>query len=281
LTYDNICKYLAEEYPAQFVRWLLPSETSDIEVLKTELSLEPIRADSLTFLRTANLILHLEFQTQPRSEPPLPLRMLDYWVRLHRQYRLRVEQIAIFLQETTSETAFSDRFVADNTIHRYRIIRMWEQDPAPLLADPALLPLAPLAQTNSPRDLLQQVAAQIATIEESGRQQNVSACTQVLAGLRFERELIRQLFRRDIMRESVIYQEILEEGLQEGLQQGLQQGEAALILRLLNRKFNLLAPELQTKIQQLPIPQLEALAEALLDFSTLDDLTNWFSDRNL
>jgi len=77
LAYDKICKYLAEEYPTEFARWLLAEEITDIQVLKTELSVEPIRADSLTLLQTANQILHLEFQTLPASTPPLPFRMLD------------------------------------------------------------------------------------------------------------------------------------------------------------------------------------------------------------
>lgn len=82
LNYDNACKYLAEKYPAAFVSWLLSVESSQVEVLKTELSLEPIRADAVTFLRAAHQILHLEFQTLPPSNPPLPLRMLDYSLRV-------------------------------------------------------------------------------------------------------------------------------------------------------------------------------------------------------
>jgi predicted transposase YdaD len=68
VAYDNTCKYLAETYPAEFAQWLLKSDTSDIQVLKTELNLEPVRADSVTFLRVANTILHLEFQTLPKSK---------------------------------------------------------------------------------------------------------------------------------------------------------------------------------------------------------------------
>ncbi|NEQ18631.1 MAG: hypothetical protein F6K28_00440 [Microcoleus sp. SIO2G3] len=45
------------------------------------------------------------------------------------------------------------------------------------------------------------------------------SCGGILAGLRFEEDLIRQLFREDIMRESVIYQSIRQEGKQEGLKQ--------------------------------------------------------------
>ena len=165
MNYDNIYKYLAEQYPANFVCWLFSTQATNIQVLKTELSLEPIRADSVTLLQTSNQILHLEFQTLPESDPPIPFRMLDYWVRLHRQYRCPIEQVVVYLKYTTSQSAFVEQFAAANTLHRYRVIRMWEQDPTPLLADDMLLPLAALAQTGSPRALLEQVAARVANIE--------------------------------------------------------------------------------------------------------------------
>jgi predicted transposase YdaD len=62
MSFDNLCKLLAEKHPDRFADWLLgePSTTS-IEVLKTELSIEPIRADSVTLLQTRGRILHLEF----------------------------------------------------------------------------------------------------------------------------------------------------------------------------------------------------------------------------
>jgi predicted transposase/invertase (TIGR01784 family) len=282
LAFDNICKYLAEHYPAEFVRWLLACEISDIQVLKTELSLEPIRADSLTLLQTSNQILHLEFQTLPASNPPLPLRMLDYWVRLHRQYHCHIEQVVVFLKSTTAEAVFIDQFTARNTHHRYRVIRLWEQDPTPLLANTALLPLATLAQADSPNALLTQVATQVDMIEEPHQRESIAACVQVLAGLRFEKSLIRQLFREEIMRESVIYQEILQEGLRQGLQQGLQQAqqqEASLILRLLTRRLGAVDPQIQAQIRQLSIAQLEDLGEALLDFSAATDLVIWLDEH--
>jgi predicted transposase/invertase (TIGR01784 family) len=275
LNYDNACKYLAQKYPRQFARWLLSVDTDDIQVLKTELSLEPIRADSLTFLQTSNQILHLEFQTLPVSNPPLPLRMLDYWMRLHRQYGCHIEQVVLFLKRTTSEVAFTEQFEAVNTRHRYRVIRLWEQDPAPLLANPALLPFATLAQSDSPNTLLEQVAAQVARIESREERANLSACAGVLAGLRFNDNLIRQLLREDIMRESTFYQYIRQEGRQQGIQEGIQEGEVALLLRQLIRRFGTITPQLQEQIRTLSISQLEDLAEAFLEFSNVTDLINW------
>jgi len=280
LAYDNTCKYLAEKYPAAFARWLLSTETTDIQVLKTELSLEPIRADSLAFLQVANQILHLEFQTSPYSEPPISFRMLDYWVRLKRLYwNADIVQVVIYLKSIDSELVFVDQFQNENTSHRYRVIRMWEQDPAPLLANPVLLPLATLAQTDSPRALLQQVAEGVAMIEESRERSQLSTCIQVLAGLKFNQNLIRQLFRGEAMRESVIYQEILEEGKEQGIQQGVKEEALSLVSRLLIRRLGNIAPEVQQQISQLSLVQLEQLAEELLDFSQSTDLTNWLNQQ--
>lgn len=275
MSYDNTCKYLAENYPADFARWLLSSDTSDIEVLKTELNLEPIRADSVTFLQISNQILHLEFQTSPKSTPPLDFRMLDYYTRLKRQYWCDIEQVLIFLQATSSEIVFNTQYVDRKTRHEYRVIRLWEEDPTPLLANPALLPLATLARTDSPQDLLEQVAAAVDMIEERDERQNISACVQVLAGLRFPKNLITQLFREEVMQESVIYQDILQKGLQQGEERGKKKEALELNLRLLTRRFGAIEPEVQQQIRSLSITQLEELAEALLDFSSPSDLVNY------
>jgi predicted transposase/invertase (TIGR01784 family) len=281
LATDNVCKYLAEQYPAEFASWLLSAEVTNIQVLKTELSVEPIRADSLTLLQSANQILQIEFQTLSVSNPPVPFRMLKYWVRLYEEYRCPIEQVVIFLKRTNAPAVFTNTVEDTNTRHQYRVLRIWEQDPAPLLASPALLPLAILAASDSPNTLLEEVAARVAMIEEPQQRLNLSACVSVLAGLRFKEELIRQLFRKDIMRESVIYQEILQEGLQQGRQEGRQEGEVALLMRMLTRRFGSVDTQLQEQLQRLSIPQLEELGEALLDFSQPEDLAAWLNEQGL
>jgi predicted transposase YdaD len=89
----------------------------------------------------------------------------------------------------------------------------------------------------------------------------------------------RQVFREGIMRESVIYQEILQEGEQKGErlgeERGILKGERTVILRQLARRIGDITPELKSQIQSLSLYQLEALADALLDFSSLADLRTW------
>jgi hypothetical protein len=74
---------------------------------------------------------------------------------------------------------------------------------------------------------------------------------------------------------SVAYREIYGLGQREG-----RQAEAStLTQRLLLRRFGPLAIEQQARIQALPLAELEALADALLDFQTAADLTAWLAQR--
>jgi predicted transposase YdaD len=275
MSFDNVCKLLAEKYPADFVRWLTADDARNVKVLKTELSIEPIRADSVIFIQTSSQILHIEFQTLTLSKPGISFRMLDYSVRLKRQYKCPVAQVVIFLQETDDEIARMQEYVDETTTHRYRSIRMWEQDARLFLGNLALLPLAPLCQTDSPRDLLSQVAIKVAKIEERHERQDTAGYTEILAGLRFEKSLIRQLLSEDIMQESVIYQDILHKGEQKGEQQ-----EAFRFLnRQLNRKFGSIDPSIVNRIQALSTEELEVLGEEFLGFTDVSALMAWL-DRS-
>ncbi len=282
MAFDNLCKLLAEKHPERFASWVLGQPIQAATVLRSELSIEPIRADSVTFLSFQSQILHLEFQVKLDSEPPLSLRFLDYWVRLFRLYRIPIVQVLVLLRPPPEGTEIESAFVYGTTHHEYQVVKIWEQDPTPFLNDPALLPLATLSAADSPLQLLQQVALQVGTIESSEQRQELSAYAQLIAGLRFDKALIRQVFQEGIMRESVIYQEILQEGEAKGRVEGETKGRTeealSLVLRQLSRRFGSLSPNTQIQIQSLSLTQIEALGEALLDFSTPDDLTYWLQD---
>lgn len=81
------------------------------------------------------------------------------------------------------------------------------------------------------------------------------------------------------MQQSVIYQEWREEFLQEGRQEGRQEEGQSLILRQLRRCIGEMTPDLQSQVQTLSLAQLEALAEALLDFTAPADLVQWLHQQ--
>ncbi|WP_043996265.1 DUF4351 domain-containing protein, partial [Microcystis aeruginosa] len=72
----------------------------------------------------------------------------------------------------------------------------------------------------------------------------------------------------------------IERGIEQGIERGIEQGierEKTLILRQLKRKLGEINSSLETKIMELSIDDVEALAEALFDFSTVEDLINWLN----
>jgi len=88
----------------------------------------------------------------------------------------------------------------------------------------------------------------------------------------------------DHLRHTRWAQEWIEEGRQEGRQEGETRGRAAeaaaVALRQLSLVCGTLSEATTSRIQALPLAQLEALTEALLGFSGPADLARWFAEQN-
>ena len=276
MAFDNLCKLLAENHPEKFAAWLLGSSgSSPVEVLKTELGLEPIRADSVTFLRTENKILHLEFQTRWKSLPPIPFRMLEYWTRLYRIFELPIVQVVVILTPPSDKTVIENWFRSGNTQHQFNVVKMWEEPTEFFLNDPILLPFATLTQTQSSDRLLNQVRHQVEQLSEPDQRRQVSSYVQLMAGLKYDKEVVRRLFSEGIMRESVIYQEIFQAGEAQGEARGEARGERRMAVRVLSRQFGNLSPSLISQLNELSLEQIEALGDVMVDLISLEDLTHW------
>lgn len=70
-------------------------------------------------------------------------------------------------------------------------------------------------------------------------------------------------------------EEGIELGMQQGIQQGMQQEGFSIVLRLLVRKFSLLPDKEVDLLRSLSVSKLEELSDALLDFSSFDELQRW------
>ncbi|HEX5083365.1 MAG TPA: DUF4351 domain-containing protein [Blastocatellia bacterium] len=70
------------------------------------------------------------------------------------------------------------------------------------------------------------------------------------------------------------------EGREEGLREGLREGVATTVLRQIHRRFGILDAETTSRIRVLPLEKLEQLSDALLDFTSRDDLTAWLSEHS-
>jgi flagellar biosynthesis/type III secretory pathway protein FliH len=70
-----------------------------------------------------------------------------------------------------------------------------------------------------------------------------------------------------------------EQGREQGLQQGRQQGEADLVLKLITRRLGAISSSQEKAVRRLPLRKIEALGEALLDFTSVADLSRWLRNN--
>jgi Domain of unknown function (DUF4351) len=66
---------------------------------------------------------------------------------------------------------------------------------------------------------------------------------------------------------------------EEGLVEGRKKGQLEMALRLLRRRCGALPDTVESKVRTLTVSDLEALGEAVLDFTGLTDLERWLQAR--
>lgn len=64
----------------------------------------------------------------------------------------------------------------------------------------------------------------------------------------------------------------IEQGIEKGIEKGRAQGSASVLLRLLNRRFGPLSPDIIRRLSQSTPEQLEIWAERVLEARTIDEV---------
>jgi predicted transposase YdaD len=81
----------------------------------------------------------------------------------------------------------------------------------------------------------------------------------------------------EIPREDMRHTRLVQDWLAEGRQEGRQEEAASVTLRQLTRRCGPLSESTTAQIQALQIDKLEALVDALLDFTGPADLFTWLA----
>lgn len=79
-------------------------------------------------------------------------------------------------------------------------------------------------------------------------------------------------FKIDELKQTRVYREAREEGREEGREEERRE----IVFMLLNHKFWELSPDNQAQIQTLDFDRLQSLSQAVLGFTDIKDLENWF-----
>ncbi len=220
-------------------------------------------------------------ELQLRYSANLPARMYAYAALATEKYGLPVYPVLVNILPPPASVTIAQRFESSfmglEVRQDYRVINLWEVEAAVVFEQSltALLPFVPILKQGGDVAVVQRALQELRQDEQMFE---LEALLGFFASFVLSAEVVRQIMRWDmaVLRESPWYQEILQEGERRGEEAGIQR-ERQLVFRLLTRRVGDLSPELVTQIQSLTLEQLEALGEALLDFTARTDLETWLT----
>jgi hypothetical protein len=278
--FDRILKSFADEAPALFLRLLgfVPAGVEpDIQPLRPETAPAVVLPDYVAVVRIGSadpIIFHAEFQSNYHQD--VPRDMARYGGSLAWQHQMPVESVLVMLRPDRAPAEIPEVGHYDigvtHTTHPFKVIRIWEIDPTPVLEtnDPKLLPWALLLKSTD---------AQVRGIGSIlARQDDDEAVRRflTLGSLRYNRNSLNEMLGgrkmgliRAILDGSNLVQEERDLAAAEGRAEG-RATEARRFLRLLLRKH---FPEMESLAEIDAISNadvLESIIESVFDASGAD-----------
>jgi len=258
--------------PDAWARWVTQqADVTALEILGSEFQWVSRENDVLMKVHSP---MHGEFlilnELQLRYTNKMPLRMSAYAALAQERYGLPVYPVLVNILPPSSGVVIRNRFESDflglQSRQDFHVINLWEVDAETVFERSldTLLPFVPILKDGGNQQTVRRALVQLQQNEEL-----------------VELESLLGFWDMTVLRESPWYQEIQQEGRQEGEKSGALKEGQSLILRLLTRRIGEVAPEMRLQVQALSLAQLEALGEALLDFSEPADLDEWLRTHSV
>lgn len=299
--HDRLFKELLSTFFIEFLELFLPEITEQIDPNSIRFLQQEYFADLTSgeekiidllvevqqLGATAAFLIHLEAQSF--SEANFARRMFFYFSILHQRYLQGIYPIVVFSfdkpdrQESNRYTVkFGDRTILDFNFEAIQLNRLnWrdylnQQNPvaAALMAKMRI-------ETNDRPKVKAECLRLLATLRlDPARTRLISGFVDTYLRLNTQEE---QVFQSEVGKLETSEQEQImqitttwmEQGIEKGIEQGMRQGERSLVLRLLVRRVGELPEGIRTQIELFSLHEIEALGEALLDFTNLSDLEQW------
>ena len=273
----------------------------DKEILTDVTAGEKYEGDLIAQVKFAGqdtyFLIHIEAQST--SKTSFNRRMFTYFARFHEKFALPIYPIVIFSydrpQRSASkqyEVSFPDLKVLE---FNYQVIQLNRLNWRDFLnqANPvasALMAKMRIEKKDRPKVKAECLRLLVTLNLNPAKMQLISGFVDTYLNLNRSEEI---LFQEEIstfiepIQEGVMQittswmLQGIEQGIKQGIEQGVERGQRSLVMRLIQHKFGKVNSNLASKINNLNGLQLEALGEALLDFSSVGDLINWLEEQYL
>ncbi len=279
MRYDIPLKDLFQQAPQQLLRLLTGFEAE--EWLNVEFPSLKLRKPDLVVRLSNGQLYHLELQS--RNDDEMLWRMLEYFLLIRQHYGIEPLQQVLYVGQ--EKPRFLTSYQSSRLSFHYELVDIRTIDCQPLLQSD-LLPdniLAILCRLDDPTQVLRTLLAKIYQLNNKQSKDmllflaNLSTLRNLSPLLEQEKHnmaleltLEGNIFLQDAYRKGRYFGE--EKGLQKGLQKGLIEGEATVLIRLLEKRFGTLSPEIKQQIMNASLEQLERWTDKLFDLQRLEEL---------
>ena len=295
--HDHVFKELLGEFFADFIDLFFPQvaaylDRSSLEFQPQELFADLTEGDTYEadvvvkarFLdEDSYFIVHLEHQG--RFDRNFDRRMFNYFAQLHRIYQLPVYPIVLFSHRSPREVGdrtycveFSDWEVLR---FNYRAIRLNHLDWRSYADQRNPVASALMAKMKMKRQ--ERPLVKVECLRQMARLRLNPAQARMISGfvdlyLRLEGQE-QAVFQAELDKlegnEKGVVMEVVTSWMEEGIERGRQQEGRSIVLLLLEQRVGALSEPTKARIATLSLSQIEALAIALLNFSTPGELESW------
>ena len=295
-------------HAARDVDWSVPPVSLDGELQALSIAADADRrcADKLVRVRRTTgddvfVLVHVE--VQGRRDPQFAARMAAYRRRIEERWAAPVFSIALLADDSPSwrPGEYVDELWGNRVHFVFHMVKLLDYADRvdALLDDDNVFGLAVVAHLRaraSRKDLRQRFTWKVELtrlLHERGHELvRIQRLFRFIDWLLILPAVLRVRYTDEVVRiheeKRVPYISTVERdniaaatarALQQGRQEGRHEGQAALVLRLLERRLGSLDDVDRAAVLALPAERIESLAEAVLDFASAGDLRAWIERR--
>jgi len=272
MRYETTIKELFQTLPQILLKLLVGQEAT--ELLTVEFPSIKKRLPDLVVRLISKNIFHLELQSD--SNEVMDWRMLEYYALIRQRYK-NYKIIQRVLYVGSGKPHFPTKIDEGGIHFEYTVIDIRDIDCHLMLASPCLEEnlLAILCRLEDERETIREILSRIANLPSKARADALEKLV-ILAGLRKLETTIKEEVKKmgisvDVM-ENAYLRELFMEGERKGRQEGLQKGEGAMLLRLLQQRFDEVPTWARDKISKANLPALEAWGFRFVNAKSLKEV---------
>jgi predicted transposase/invertase (TIGR01784 family) len=296
ISHDQNFKELISTFFLEFLELFVPDLAKDIDpgsirFLPQEYFADLVEGDEkkiidlLVEVRLAGqdktFLFHLEAQSY--SESQIGRRMFYYLARLHQNYVKDIYPIVIFsynepyrAEQDTFKIEFPDLKVLEFRFRAIQLNRLNWRDyinsANPVAA--ALMAKMKIAKPDRPKVKAECLRLLVTLKLDPAKTRLISKFVDTYLRLNDWEE---QTFQTELDKIGAAQKEAIMQVTTSWEEKGIEKERRSLVFLLLNQKFGQLPDLLSNRVSSLSLDQLSALAVALLNFNSIDDLSQWLT----